>query len=95
MKYAVRKQKANTIRLFKARRARYEFCRRRLKRILALSIKGWPHMTKNPDYLAWLDIVYLAKDKGVYSLKTSNCDVIANLYHKALDLKRAKKPRKK
>jgi hypothetical protein len=44
-------------------------------------------MTLNPDYLKWLDLVYEAKGKGLYSMKTANCDVIANLRDKAQDLK--------
>jgi hypothetical protein len=86
MKRATAKQKAGAIRYWKARKRRYDFARRHLYRILALDIEGWPHMTGHPYYLTWLDLVYDAKDRGLYSLKTSNCDVIANLYYKAIDL---------
>lgn len=44
-------------------------------------------MTHNADYPKWLDIVYLAKSRGLYSLKTSNCDVIMMLRHIALGSK--------
>lgn len=71
--------KAGAIRYWKARRARYAFVRRRLKKISSLNTVGWPRMTNNPVYLDWLDIVYQAKEKGLYSFKTTNCDVIANL----------------
>jgi hypothetical protein len=53
-------------------------------------MQGWPRMTHNKDYLQWLDIVYEAKQKGLYSIKTSNCDVISNLHHKALELHKPK-----
>lgn len=87
--------KEGSVRYWKARKAKYDFVRRRLKKILALSMQGWPRMTNNQDYLKWLDIVYLAKERGLYSYKTSNCDVIANLNTKAQDLtkiRRTKKP---
>ncbi len=91
MKKAVAKQKAGAIRYWKARKDKYEFVRKNLNKILPLSLKGWPKMTTNPDYLKWLDIVYAAKDKGLYSLKSSNCDVIANLHFKAKDIVRERK----
>jgi hypothetical protein len=83
--------KQGAIKRWKARKKRYDFCSRRLKKILALSTDGWPRMTHNPDYIKWLDIVYEAKSKGLYSMKSSNCDVIANLRDKAIELKRMKK----
>jgi hypothetical protein len=89
LKY-LRRHKQRVINYHKARKRKYDFCRRRLKKILALSTAGWPRMTKNPDYLKWLDLVYEAKEKGLFSLKTSNCDVIANLSRKANELKKLK-----
>lgn len=87
--------KAGAIRYWKARRARYDFVRRRLKKILSLNTVGWPRMTNNPVYLEWLDIVYVAKEKGIYSWKTSNCDVIANIERKAQELQAARKYKSK
>lgn len=78
--------KESVIRHWKAKKRRYDFVRRRLKRILPLSMQGWPYMSRNRDYIKWLDIVYEAKDKGLYSLKTSTCDIIANIYEKAKQL---------
>lgn len=86
MKRATLKQKAGAIRWWSDRRRRYDFVRQHLYQILALDIDGWPHMTGHQYYLTWLDLVYAAKDRGLYSLKTANCDVIANLYHKAIDV---------
>jgi hypothetical protein len=83
----LKKQKAAVIKRWHDRRRRYSFCRRHLKKILALSTKGWPGMTHNRDYLKWLDLVYLAKSRGLYSLKTSTCDIIANMQTKAKQLK--------
>lgn len=74
--------KAGAIKYWKARRARYAFVRRRLKKILSLSQKGWAAYVI-PDYIDWLDIVYLAKERGLYSYKTANSDVILNLRAKA------------
>lgn len=82
--------KSGAIKRWKARKRRYDFVRQRLKKILSLSTKGWPKMTHNPDYIKWLDIVYEAKEKGLYSMKTSNCDVISNLHSKAEELNRQK-----
>lgn len=47
-------------------------------------------MTNNPDYLKWLDIVYRAKELGIYSMKTATCDIIANMKNKAEYLKKLK-----
>ena len=88
------KRKTSAIKRWKDRKRRYEFCRRRLKRILSLSKAGWPRMTLNPDYLKWLDLVYEAKERDLYSINTATCDVIANLYDKAHELKNLKRNNK-
>jgi hypothetical protein len=86
--------KSAAISRWKARKAKYDFVARRIKKILPLSMQGWPRMTLNPDYIKWLDIVYQAKERGLYSFQTSNCDVIANLRSKAIELKNGMKPHK-
>jgi hypothetical protein len=91
MKKSIAKNKAGSIRYWKARKDKHDFVRKNIKKILALSFAGWPRMTKNPDYLKWLDIVYSAKDKGLFSIKSANCDVIANLHFKARDIIRERK----
>ena len=85
---AAEKQKRSVIKRWKEKKKRYDFVKRRLKRILSLSMQGWPKMysSSNPDYLKWLDIVYEAKERGIYSLNTANCDVIANIHRKAVEL---------
>lgn len=71
---------------------RYNFVRRRLKKILSLSMDGWPRMYSYPnkDYLKWLELVYECKIKGLYSPTTATCDVIANLHYKAEEIKKMK-----
>jgi hypothetical protein len=87
--------KSGAIKMWKARKRRYDFCKRRMKKILSLSMEGWPRMAMNKDYLKWLDIVYEAKEKGLYSIKTANCDVISNIKNKAIELKQASKTKRK
>lgn len=86
MRKECRVQKECVIRHWRVRQLRYDFVRLHLYTILTLDLDGWPHMTDHPNYLTWLDIVYEAKDRGLYSVKTANCDVIASLYHKAVDV---------
>lgn len=88
LKQEAKKQKAGIIQAWKKRKRRWDFVRRNLKKISSLSTAGWPKMTNNPDYLKWLDIVYRAKELGIYSLNTANCDIIANMKNKAKDLQK-------
>lgn len=90
LKQQAQKQKAGAVRKWKERKRRWDFVRRNLKKISLLSTKGWPKMTNNPDYLKWLDIVYRAKELGIYSMKTATCDIIANMKNKAEYLKKLK-----
>lgn len=86
-------QKRRMLKRWKERQRRWEFCRRHAKKILSLSMQGWPKMATScsPDYLKWLDLVYKAKAAGIYSLNTSNCDVIANMKNKAEELQKLKR----
>lgn len=86
-KRQIEEHKARAIKRWRDRRRRISFVDKRRDAILALSTNGWPRMTHNADYPKWLDIVYLAKSRGLYSLKTSNCDVIMMLRHIALGSK--------
>ena len=58
---------------------RTEFITNNLPKILSLSMDGWPKTKQMKDYIKWLDIIYEAKVLGIYSIGTSNCDVIANI----------------
>jgi len=58
---------------------RNDFIKGNIEKIMALSMDGWPKTKNMKDYVKWLDIVYDAKIKGVYSVGTANCDVIANI----------------
>jgi hypothetical protein len=87
----IKKQHKNAIAKWKARQKRYAFCKRHLKTILSLSTNGWPRLyQRNPDYPKWLDLVYKAKEQGIYAMTTSTCDIIANMRNKALELEKQK-----
>ena len=78
-------KKRKAIKRFVAAKRRDAFVRRRMKKILSLSMDGWPRTKNMKDYLKWLDIVFEAKIKGIYGFGTANCDVIAQLNRKAKD----------
>lgn len=93
LKQQAEKQRREILKRWKQRQRRWNFCRRHSKQILLLSTKGWPRLATscNPDYLKWLDLVYKAKGSGIYSINTANCDIIANMKRKALELQKTKK----
>lgn len=87
MKQSTRKLELAVLRLRQRRLIiRYEkikkrnlFIKKNLKRILPLSMDGWPRTRNMKDYRKWIDLIYEAKIAGIYSVGTSNCDVIAQL----------------
>lgn len=72
-------QRENLLKRWKQKKKRNAFIIKNLKKILPLSMDGWPKTSNMKDYPKWLDIVIQAKIKGVYGIGTSNCDVIAQL----------------
>ena len=78
---------ANLIQRYERQKKREAFIKKNLKRILPLSMEGWPRTKNMKDYRKWLDLIFEAKIAGVYALGTSNCDVIAQLNRFAKELK--------
>lgn len=81
------RQKANLIKRWEAKKKREAFCKSRLKEILSLSMVGWPRLNSMKDKMKWIDLVFEAKIKGIYSIGTANCDVIALLERTAKQIK--------
>lgn len=77
----------NLIRRYERQKRRESFIKKNMKEILALSMDGWPRTKNMKDYRKWLDLIYKAKISGIYSLGTSNCDVIAQLNRFAKEMK--------
>lgn len=75
------------LRRYERYKKRNAFVQKNSKKILALSMEGWPRTKHMKDYIKWLDLIFEAKMKGIYSIGTSNCDVIANLNRFAKELK--------
>ena len=55
------------------------FIKRHRRKILSLSMEGWPRTKQMKDFHKWFELIYEAKVKGIYAFGTSNCDVIAQL----------------
>lgn len=79
-------QKAKLIERWERMKRRDAFVKSRATKILALSMNGWPRLKEMKDRLKWIDLVFEAKIKGIYSMGTANCDVIAQLERKAKEL---------
>jgi len=79
-------QKELMLERIKSRKFRIDFVRKNVKKILPLSMEGWPRTKNMKDYDKWASIVFDSKIKGIYSLNTSPCDIIANLNQKAKEL---------
>lgn len=77
----------NLIRRYERQKRRESFIKKNMKDILSLSMDGWPRTKNMKDYRKWLDLIYKAKISGIYSLGTSNCDVIAQLNRFAKEMK--------
>lgn len=69
----------NLIKRYERQKIREAFVKKNRKRILKLSMIGWPRTREMKDYIKWMDLVYEAKIKGIYAIGTSNCDVISQL----------------
>lgn len=80
-------QKAKLLERWERMKRRDAFVKRRLSKILSLSMQGWPRLNQMKDKKQWIDIVFEAKIEGVYGMGTANCDVIALLESKAKELK--------
>ena len=80
-------QKERMIKRWEAKKRRELFVKNNMKKILSLSMDGWPRTSNMKDYMKWLDLIFDAKIKGVYSVTTANCDVIAQLNRFAKQLK--------
>lgn len=72
-------QKQLLIERWERQSRRDKFIKRNIKKITSLKMDGWPRLREMKDRLKWLDLVFSAKIEGVYSIGTSNCDVIAQL----------------
>lgn len=70
---------------------RTAFIKKNLSKILKLRMDGWPRTKFMPDCMKWMEFVYRAKLEGIYSLGTSNCDVIAQLNRFAKEIKKSKR----
>lgn len=79
-------QRENLLKRWLRKKKRNAFIKKRLNKILPLSMDGWPKTSNMKDYPKWIDIVIEAKIKGVYGIGTSNCDVIANINRFANEL---------
>lgn len=80
-------QKERMIKRYEAKKLRDAFIKKNLNKILSLSMDGWPRTRNMKDYIKWLDLIFDAKIKGIYSINTANCDIIAQLNRFAKELK--------
>lgn len=80
-------QKVKLIERWERMKRRDAFVKNKLPKILALSMQGWPRLNQMKDKAKWIDLVFDAKIKGIYSMGTANCDVIAQLERKAKEIK--------
>lgn len=85
-------QKESLIRRYERQKKRDAFVKKHYKKIVALSMDGWPRTKNMKDFRKWFDLIFLAKVNGVYGMGTSNCDVIAQLHRfaKAINNKKYK-----
>ena len=83
----LRLQRERLIKRWEAKKIRDAFVKKNLKKILALPTDGWPRTKNMKTYIKWLDLVFDAKIKGVYSIGTANCDVIIMLSSHAKQMK--------
>lgn len=80
-------QKSKLLQRWERMKQRDAFVKKNMGKILALSTQGWPRLTQMKDKRKWIDLVIEAKILGIYSIGTSNCDVIAQLERKAKEIK--------
>lgn len=83
-------QKSKLLQRWERMRERDAFVKERMNKILSLSTEGWPRLSQMKDRRKWIDLVIEAKIFGIYSIGTSNCDVIAQLERKAKEIKESK-----
>lgn len=88
---ALKYQINRAIERYERHKRRNQFIKKHMKKILALSMNGWPRTKEMKDYIKWLDLIYKAKISGIYGFGTSNCDVIAQLERYAKQLSEHKK----
>lgn len=79
-------QRDNLLRRYEARKKRVAFVKKNLTLINKLSMDGWPRTRNMKDYIKWFDLIMEAKIKGIYSIGSANCDVIAMLNNIAKEL---------
>jgi hypothetical protein len=84
-------QKAKLLKRWDMMKKRDAFVKKRIKKILSLSMQGWPKLKEMKDRAGWIDIVFEAKIVGIYGMGTANCDVIALLESKAKELSKTTK----
>lgn len=86
VKIVLKYQAERALEKFYRNKRRDQFVKRRIKKILSLSMDGWPRTKNMKDYPKWLEIVIEAKIQGIYGFGTSNCDIIMRLLHRAKQL---------